>query len=109
MSISGTKPTWFFDDNWGVSTDAYNWILQHRTAGAKIWKPKGYYANPEMLLKSLALKLARTEPANPDLVKHLETISDRVQAAAARLNAEAEQFIWRDIRRPAAHRGTDHG
>jgi len=68
-------------DDWGVGTDRYNWILYHK--GKKAWKPVGYYPSDELLLKSFYRKLTRTEPADPDLVRHVEAISRRAQAAAA--------------------------
>jgi hypothetical protein len=102
MSKKRKEPTWRLDDSWGVATDPYNWVLMHRSPGAKSWAAKGYYPNPEMLLKSFAGMLALSEPADPDLVRHLEHISERAQSCAARLNAELEAFIWRDLRRPTA-------
>ena len=66
-----TSPEWMLDDTWAVSRDSLNWILQKRN-GAR-WRTVGYYPTPELLLKSLYRKLARTELVKPDLIQHLET------------------------------------
>ncbi len=68
---------------WGVGTDLYNWILYRRRG--KRWDAVAFYPSPELLLKSLYRKMLRTEPANPDLVMHVEVISRCVEGWAARL------------------------
>jgi hypothetical protein len=78
-----TSPQWQLSPTWGVGTDKYNWILFSK--GKKLWKAAGYYPSAELLLKSFYRKLTRTDPADPDLVRHVEAISRRVQAAAAAL------------------------
>jgi len=84
-------PQWMLSNDWGVGTDPYNWVLYRK--GKKNWRPVGYYPSDELLLKSFHRKLTRTEPADPDLVRHVEAISRRAQAAAAAfydlLDAEA--------------------
>jgi hypothetical protein len=92
MSKSAS-PKWMLSDDWGVGTDRYNWILYHK--GGNTWKPAGYYPSDELLLKSYYRQLTRTEPADPDLVRHLETISRHAQAAAAAFygQLDAEQAL----------------
>ena len=65
------SPDWVLNDNWAVSRDTYNWILQSRQGDR--WRAVSYYQTPELLLKSLHRQLSRTMPANPDLLQHLET------------------------------------
>ena len=70
--MSKTKqPDWTLNDDWAVSRDKHNWILQARTGGR--WRSVSYYRTPEQLLKSLHRQISRTMPADPDLLKHLET------------------------------------
>ena len=76
-------PKWLLSPKWGVGTDPRNWIL-YRKVG-KGWKAAGFYPSAESLLKSWYRKLTRTEPADPDLVRHVSRISRRVEDAAARL------------------------
>jgi hypothetical protein len=101
-------PRWKLDDEWAVDTDDYNWIIYKRgvlidgTPGQ--WKAKGYYPSDVMLFESLYLKLSRTEPKNADLCKHVESISRRVQASAARLSEQLKQDIWSGLKRPARSR-----
>jgi len=82
MSKSAS-PKWLLSPEWGVGTDSRNWIL-YRIVG-KGWRAAGFYPSPDSLLKSFFRKLTRTEPADPDLVKHVEAISRCVEDAAARL------------------------
>ena len=82
MSKSAT-PKWILAPEWGVGTDSYNWIL-YRKVG-KGWRAAGFYPSAESLLKSWYRKLTRTEPADTDLIRHVEAISRRVEDAAARL------------------------
>lgn len=74
------NPKWILNDDWAVSTDAFNWILYHRSG--KAWRATGYYATPEMLLKSLFRKLTRTESPQPTLERHVKHCLERAQAAA---------------------------
>ena len=76
------SPKWVLSPEWGVSTDPYNWILYRRRG--KRWDAVAFYPSPELLLKSLYRKMLRTEPANPDLVMHVEVISRCVEGWAAR-------------------------
>jgi hypothetical protein len=82
--IKRASPKWRLSKDWGVGVDTYNFILYHK--GKKVWKPKGYYPCPELLLKSFYRKLIRTEPADSDLVRHVEANSRRVQECAAALS-----------------------
>ncbi len=82
MNKSAT-PKWLLSPKWGVGTDPRNWIL-YRKVG-KGWKAAGFYPSAESLLKSWYRKLTRTEPADPDLIRHVEAISRRVEGWAARL------------------------
>lgn len=76
------KPKWILSTDWAISTDPYNWILYARSG--KGWRATGYYATPEMLLKSLHQELARVEPPQPTLEQHVEHCLKRAQAAADR-------------------------
>ena len=97
MSKSAS-PKWILSPDWGVGTDPFNWILYRRRG--KRWNAVGFYASPDLLLKSLYRKLTRTEPPDPDIVSHVEAISRRVQAAADRLSAELNQIPWARLTRP---------
>ena len=81
MSKSAT-PKWFLAPTWGVGRDSYNWILYRKQP--KQWWPVGFYPSPEMLLKSFYRKMLRTEPADSDLVRHVEAITKLVEGIAAR-------------------------
>ncbi len=83
------SPTWLLSKDWGVGTDPYNWILYRK--GKKSWKAAGYYPSAELLLKSFYRKLTRIEPADPDLIRHVDALSRRAQAAAARLFEELDR------------------
>ena len=76
-------PKWVLSPEWGVGIDPYNFIL-YRKVG-KRWDAVGFYPSPELLLKSLYRKMLRTEPADPDLVRHVEANSKCVEGWAARL------------------------
>ena len=102
MSKKNKKPTWHLIEGYGCSTDAYNWVLQKKFG--KGWKPAGYYATPEKMLMGLYRKICRTEPADPDLLIHLNTLQERVQAVAARLSEELNRMVWAGLHRPPAHR-----
>jgi len=77
---------WLLSPEWGVGTDPYNFIPYCRRG--KRWDAVGFYPSPDLLLKSYYRKITRTEPAGPDLVRHVEAISRRVQGWAARLNKQ---------------------
>ena len=64
------SPYWVLSDEWGVSRNSYNWILQTRKGDR--WRAVSYYPTPELLLKSLHRQISRTMPAKPDLLQHLE-------------------------------------
>jgi hypothetical protein len=99
------EPTWRLNDEWGVSVDCYNWVLLRRAkTGKRTWREAGYYPSAPMLLESFQRKLTRTIDPDPSLIKHLEHCSDVAQGCAARLNEQLESFLWRDLRRPTAHR-----
>ena len=74
------QPHWLLNNDWGVSTDTYNWIL-YRLSGTR-WRPVGFYPSPKMMLKSFHRKLARTEPLQPTLEQHVEHCLGLAQAAA---------------------------
>ena len=97
------EPTWLLNEEWGASTDSFNWIHLHRSSGSKFWTAKGYYRDPAQLFLGLIRKLCRTEPADPDLVRHIEAISERARAAAARLSADLNRMAWSGLHRPSAH------
>jgi hypothetical protein len=82
---NSAAPDWLLSEEWAVGRDVHNWILyQKQGKKKKTWKPRGYYPSPEALLKSLFRRLARTEPADPDLLQHVSRISRCVASAAAR-------------------------
>ena len=64
------SPDWILSDEWAVSRDSYNWILQARKGDR--WRAVSYNPTPELLLKSLHRQISSTMPANPDLLQHLE-------------------------------------
>lgn len=102
--MSATTPKWFFNDVWSVGTDAYNWTLLYRTPGKKNWAAKGYYNTPEQLLHGLYRKLTRMEQQDDDLLRHLERCCEAVESLTARLSEQLEQWVWKDLTRPPAHR-----
>ena len=77
-------PEWTLSSDWGVGSDPHNFILYRKTG--KRWNAKGYYPSVESLLQSFYTKLTRIEPADSDLVRHVEAISRRVQTCAAALS-----------------------
>lgn len=87
-----TTPKWLLSADWGVSSDPFNWILYERRG--ERWIAKGFYPSVESLLRSLYQKLIRTEPADSDLVRHVEAISRRVQACAAALSNQINAVQW---------------
>ena len=93
MSKSAT-PKWILSPEWGVGIDKYNWILYRKNP--KRWDAVGFYPSPELLLKSLYRKMLRTEPADSDLVRHVEAISRRVEGWAARLFEQIN--TWQAVR-----------
>jgi hypothetical protein len=107
MSKSAT-PAWILSDEYGVGTDAFNWILYRRsnrkngTPGD--WTPAGYWSTPKTLLLGLYEKLILTEPPDKDLLAHLERQSSAVRAAAARLSDELNRMAWAGLTRPTANR-----
>jgi hypothetical protein len=100
-------PVWQFDEFWGADTDSFNFILYRRRTkkdgSPGNWKPAGYYRDPEQMFLGMFRKLARTESPDPDLVRHVEAISERVQATAARLSEELNAMAWSGLHRPSAH------
>ena len=110
MSKSAS-PKWILSPEWGVGTDPYNWILYRRGTKKDCspgdWKAVGYYATADKLLMGFYRKLTRIEDPNSDLVKHVKACSERVQAAAAALSAELEQWAWAGLTQPPAHPKTE--
>lgn len=102
MSKKNRKPTWNLTEGYGCSCDAYNWVLLKRSGEG--WKLVGYYPTPEKLLMGLYRKMCRNKPAGADLLTHLSTLQERVQAVAARLSEELNQMVWAGLQRPPAHR-----
>ena len=102
MSKKNKEPTWYLTENYGCYCDVYNWVLQRKSG--KGWKSVGYYPTPEIMLTGLYGKLTRTELADPDLLTHLSTLQERVQAVAARLSDELNRMAWSHLHRPPAHR-----
>jgi hypothetical protein len=103
------EPRWKLDSQWAVDTDDYNWVLYIRgvrkdgTPGD--WTPKSYYPTAAILLEDLYQKLSRTEQTKLALIPHLEYLSKRVQAMAARLYDQLSAEVWSGLHRPsAAHR-----
>ena len=74
---------WPISENWAVSRDTRNWILQERKGNR--WRSIGWYPTPEKLLLSLYRKLCRTETKQSDLLAHVEHQSTVVEACSARL------------------------
>ena len=99
------NPRWKLDDEWAVDTDDFNWILYRRglrkDGKPGKWNAKGYYPSDVLLFESLYRKMTRTEPKNLDLCLHVEYISKRVQASAARLSDQLKADIWSGLKRPA--------
>ena len=82
------KPCWTLNDDWGVTRDKHNWILQAYKGGR--WRAVGYYRTPELLLKSLHRQISRTMPADPDLLQHLETAYKAGERLSDRLSAHVK-------------------
>jgi len=102
--MSATIPKWFLNNEWAIGTDAYNWTLLHRTPGKKNWTPKGYYPSADKLLMGLYRKLSRLEQQDDDLLRHLERLCETVGSLTDRLSEQLEQWVWKDLTRPPAHR-----
>ena len=85
-------PDWVLSDNWAVSCDRRNWILQAGNGGR--WRTVGYYPTAELLLKSLYRKIARTMPVDSDLLDHLET----AYKAGERLSDRLSNHIHASLR-----------
>ena len=77
---------WQLSNDWGVNHDAYNWVLQHKATNR--WRNVGYYPTPEVLLLSLHRKILLTNPAQPDLIQHLEVSLDVAQGCCERLSEQ---------------------
>lgn len=101
MSKKNKEPTWQLTAGYGCATDAYNWVLLKKSG--KRWRSVGYYPTPEKMLMGLYRKICRSDPVNPDLAQHVDAISERVQAAAARLSDELNRMAWSRLHRPPAH------
>lgn len=99
------EPRWKLDDDWGVDTDEFNWILYKRAilkdGSYGRWNARGYYPNEVQLFESLYQRLVRTEPKNNDLCKHVESISERVLATTAHLSEQLKADIWSGLKRPS--------
>ena len=81
-------PKWVLSTEWGIGSDPFNFILYRKTGDR--WNAKGYYSSVELLLQSLYQKLTRTDPADTDLARHVEVVSERVEACAAALFAHLD-------------------
>jgi hypothetical protein len=107
-SMKLKDPRWKLDSEWAVDTDDYNWILYKRRnkkdGSPGLWKSKGFYPSDVLLFESLYRKLTRTEPKNLDLCSHVEYISERVQASAARLSDQLSADVWSGLKRPSRSR-----
>ena len=91
MSKKNPVPTWHLAEGYGASCDSFNWKLMKKFGES--WKTIGFYATPEKMLAGLYRKMCRTtKPADPDLLEHVEAISERVQAAAARLSKALNHY-----------------
>jgi hypothetical protein len=99
-----TTPKWFFSADWGMGSDPFNFIL-YRKRGER-WTANGFYPSVESLLYSLYQKLTRTEPADPDLVRHVEVVSKRVEACAAALFAQLDAEVRLRKKRLSPREGT---
>ncbi len=76
--------TWPISENWTVSRDSRNWILQERSG--KRWRTAGYYPTAEQLLRGLYQTLCLSEPERSDLIEHVKYCSTVVEACTARLS-----------------------
>ena len=65
-----TNPTWELTEDLAVTRDNHNWILVRKAGGR--WRRERFYPTPQLLLKSLHQQIARTMPAETDLLEHLE-------------------------------------
>jgi hypothetical protein len=83
-----TSPKWILSAKWGVGSDPYNFILYQKRG--ERWIAKGFYPSIESLLHSFYQKMALTEPFDPDLARHVEAVSKRVEACAAALFAQLD-------------------
>ena len=97
-------PKWILSADWGIDTDSFNWIL-YRKRGER-WIAKGFYPSVESLLQSLFRRLTRTVPADPDLVRHVEAVSKRVEACAAALFAQLDAELMLREKRLSTREGT---
>ena len=77
--------TWPLSKDWNMTRDKHNWILQARKGNR--WRADSYYRTPEQLLKSLHETISRTIPADPDLLRHLETAYKAGEALSDKLYA----------------------
>ena len=102
MSKKNKEPTWHLTEDYRCSTDQYNWVLLKKSG--KGLKPVGYHPTPEKMLMGPYRKMCRTEPAGFDLLTHLSTQQEGVQAVAARLSDELNAMAWVGLHRPPAHR-----
>jgi hypothetical protein len=84
-------PKWILSADWAMGSDPLNFIL-YRKRGER-WTANGFYPSIESLLQSLYARLTRTDPADPDLVSHVEAVSERVEACAAALFAQLDAEV----------------
>jgi hypothetical protein len=92
-------PKWILFADWAMGSDPYNFIL-YKKRGER-WNAKGFYPSIESLLHSLYQKMTLTEPADPDIVRHVERVSERVAACAAALFAQLDAEAMLREKRPA--------
>ncbi len=65
-----TTPTWTLSEDIAITRDKHNWIVLRKSGGR--WRSESFFRTPHLLLKNLHQQIARTTPANPDLLEHLE-------------------------------------
>jgi len=80
-----TIPTWTLSENLAVTRDKYNWIVLRKSGDR--WRRERFYPTPQLLLKSLHRQIARTMPAETDLLDHLETAYEVGEKLSDRLSA----------------------
>ena len=99
------QPRWVIDREYGVSTDACNWILLKRSTNKQGkpggWKPVGYYATAQQLFEGFARKLVRTADSDLTMPQHVEAVYRLVTAAARRFHDELILLGLADLKRPS--------
>jgi len=83
MSKPGS-PDWILSDEWAVSRNPFNWILMKPKRNG--WRAVSYYPSPGLLLKSLHRKILRTDPAQPNLVRHIKSCLSVAEVCSERFS-----------------------